>query len=327
MTTPDPAQFYIDAAVPHANEAGASSYFSAPSDTLDPNLFTSDERVQDGVRNHILDKLFTWSETNGLHGVHRWATAYLAGSGITYQWDADRGNGDLDVLITMRLAPFLEDNPGFNYDPERLAADINSSMKAGLWPLTANTQFGARTYEVTYFVMPPTELIDNAYAAYDLTHNSWEVRPPELQGDPKGLYPQEWYDAAARDEHAAASLSEHHRAVTEALVHTTTGSSGWVNLVSQVKSLAGQATALFNDIHLGRQKAFSDTGKGYGDYSNFRWQRGKESGSIAILKALRDAQKAEITATQTQLYGKPLEGASVLLSRAQQQYSSGSYST
>src|SRR5881227_3059425 len=76
---------------------GQSGYFSAPSNVLDPRLFDGDE-IRHEVRVWIINTLYDyWRQHYRLPIA--WSTVWLAGSGISYQWQAARGNGDLDVLI------------------------------------------------------------------------------------------------------------------------------------------------------------------------------------------------------------------------------------
>src|SRR6478609_6775003 len=75
-------------------DLGASSYFSRPAKTLDPNLFEG-EHLHPDVRDTIL-RIFMDYMASRYHNPHEWAMVWLAGSGISFQWAADRGNGDLD---------------------------------------------------------------------------------------------------------------------------------------------------------------------------------------------------------------------------------------
>src|SRR4051812_3164156 len=90
---------------------GQSGYFSTPSDRLDPNLFTGDV-IKPEVRHHILSVFFNYMSK--YHNARNWCTVWLAGSGISYQWDADRGNGDLDVLIGVDWVKFYTANPDYH---------------------------------------------------------------------------------------------------------------------------------------------------------------------------------------------------------------------
>lgn len=301
---------------------GASGYFSAPSATLDPNLFNGDQ-LKPEVRSYINDHLHGWL---GPRNMGRGAHAYIVGSGITYQWAADRGNGDLDVMVRLDLAS-LQQGAYSGFSEDELSAGLNNQLKAELWPETAEARFGDRVYEVTYYVLPAREQISNAYAVYDLTTDAWVTRPPELPSDPESLYPADWFSRADSDNSVSTALSARYRAISEHLSRAVPGSAEWHNLNSQATLTISQATSLYDDIHTGRTQAFTDQGQGYGDWHNFRWQRAKQNGTVAALRAIRSAGKAAREAQETALYGRPLEGSQELLWRAVQQHSSGSYST
>lgn len=308
-----------------SNPPGASGYFSAPSDTLDPNLFDGD-RLKPNVRSYIHNHLMRWFQELGMRGAG--VSVFIVGSGITYQWAADRGNGDLDVMLQINLAAFQQANHDYaGWGQDQLADGLNKMLHESLWPQTAAAAFGDRTYEVTYYALPYTQPIEKAYAVYDVSSDRWLVRPPELPGDPKSLYPRDWYDRADSDNSVSTALSARHRAITEHLGRALPGSAEWHNLSSQLKLTSAQAASLYGDIHTGRKIAFGEQGKGYGDWHNFRWQRAKQNGTVAALSAIVTASEASRQAQETVLYGRPLEGAEELLWRAVQQHSSGSYST
>ena len=224
--------FYDQAAA-----AGGSGYFSAPSDELDPNLF--DAHLVSGrgglqwhlspwVRSSLLELLEHGLQRYlSLRGAHDWLHAWLAGSGITYQWHADRGNGDLDVLFGVDMPGFVHYNPEYHGIPERDIANYSDTiLKQKLWPKTARTRFGQQEYEVTFFWAPGVgSRIEHIhpYSAYDLLSDAWVVTPPALPDDPRALYPREWYDAAERDSKAASYLQTRHGSLANTLSSTDSG--------------------------------------------------------------------------------------------------------
>jgi hypothetical protein len=247
----------------------SSGYFSSPSEGLDPDLFDGDILKED-VRTGLLNLLYSDLEDGvGFKEPWDWAKAWLAGSGITYQW----GNGDLDVLFGADFPMFLEDNPQFPRLSMREVADYtNQIMRASQWPKTRHVSIGGskKKYEITFFWNPTTGMsIDSVhpYAAYSLTGSGWVVRPPDLPHDPHNLYPRHWYDLTDADYRNARTIQDLYGK----------GASGKVQG-------ANAAKALWRDIHEGRKQAFSDTGAGYGDFHNFRWQRAKETGAVDILR-------------------------------------------
>ena len=298
---------------------GHSGYFSAPSHGLDPHLFDA-EHLNPGVRAWIWDTLCdAISRDFGFSGVPRWLYAWIAGSGVTYQWAGDRGvTGDLDVLFGFDYTAFVLDNKEMSGIPEdELASYVNAGLKEKLWPKTAHKDLNGKVYEVTFFFNPGTEKDIRAihpYAAYDLRKDKWAVRPPLSPGSAAPTYPEEWYSAADEDTRAATSIVATYTAATKkADVHDAAGARARQAALNQ--SFA-QAHALFDDIHIGRREAFTDQGKGYSDYHNFRWQQAKATGVIAGLSKVIESAKAVKEENDRATYGAPVEAADVLLQRA-----------
>lgn len=271
---------------------GASGYFSTPSDTLDPNLFSGD-KLRHEVTQVIVGSLQSWLNANGyrvpLHALHLW----LTGSGISYQWAADRGNGDLDVMMSIDIPAFIHANQQFSgWGEEDIAAQLTEQLREDFWPRMAHTQFGDRTYEVTVFFNPGTGSdVRNIhpYAAIDLMTGEWVVRPPQLPEDPGTLYPREWFQAADRDTYATQALMGTYGDAAADLASPNPARRA--NAEAAVRRVAAQARALYDDIHLGRHGAFTAQGTGYGDFRNFRWQRTKQSGAAQALRQLADLGK------------------------------------
>jgi hypothetical protein len=299
---------------------GASGYFSAPQEGLDPNLF-------DGTALHpeisAWLKRTLWTELNklGLRRPAQWTFMWLAGSGISYQWAADRGNGDLDVLFGVDFPAFLRENPDWGgMSEDQFAGWLNGQLKTDLWPHTASTIFGNQAYEVTFYLNPGTGrdiTRINPYAAYDLRRNSWTVTPPKVAADPASMYPRAWFDAAGHDEVLARSFVERHHALAGQLEQAVPGSAGWHNAGDALRFNADQAQTLFDDIHGNRHLAFTESGHGYGDYNNFRWQQAKQSGVINALSGIVRVRKAAGAARDAELYGGPIPGADEALAHAQ----------
>jgi hypothetical protein len=301
---------------------GASGYFSSPSDTLDPSLFNGDV-IKPEVRAHLVVELYEYLEHQHFHALENWLTVWVAGSGVSYQWGGDRGNGDLDILFGVQWTRFLQSNPGFGgYSEPDFAAQINEGLKAEVWPKTAATKFGGKSYEVTYFLNPGTE--DNIttrlhpYAAYNLTTNEWTVRPPKLPSDPVSLYPSEWFTAAYGDTRAAQTLSSRYAEHLAALNGSTPGSPSWHTAGAMLNLVTAQAAALFEDIHGGRREAFSGQGNGYGDFHNFRWQVAKQSGAVQSLHAITQVGVEALQDEQRATWGQVIDPAEVVLRRAAQ---------
>jgi hypothetical protein len=294
--------------------SGHSGYFSAPSHGLDPALFDA-EHLKPAVREHLL-KLLTDALQHDLKltGWREWLTAWIAGSGVTYQWGGDRGaTGDLDVLFGVDYKRFAALNPRFAGLPESDAANyVTSQLKEELWPRTANTSINGKHFEVTYFWNPGTGRdirSINPYAAYDMSNDKWAVRPPSLPQDPRSLYSQEWFDAADRDTDAARSIVDLVRSGSNA---------------DRANGIT-RARTLFDALHQGRRAAFGEQGKGYGDWANFRWQRAKETGVVAGLNQILQSAHAAQEESDADLYGGTPEGPDVLLTRAMLSYQNPRY--
>ena len=303
---------------------GASSFFSAPSDTLDPHLFDDEEQLRPEVAYYILGTLDEFMADHGFHDPGSWLHVWLAGSGITYQWAANRGNGDLDVLFGIHHGVFATANPDYReWSEDDLAAEFNEKLKADLWPLTANHDFGGQKYDVTFFMNPGTgtDITKiHPYAAYDVVSNQWTVRPPDVAADPRSAYPSDWARKAQADKGYTDSIIRRYNQFSDALNSSQPGSPGWHNAGAGVQLAAAQAHALFSEIHTGRRDAFGDQGHGYGDWNNYRWQAAKEAGVISGLHDIVEAQERGREAEETQLYGAPLKGADELIRRAAMQY-------
>jgi len=268
---------------------GQSGYFSKPAQILDPHLFEGEHlrpNVRETINHLLLDYLGRKYNNPGA-----WTMVWLAGSGISYQWDSDRGNGDLDVLFGLDFNQFVTDNPDYQWSSRGEIADyIDTDMKKNLWPMTSDYMFAYETehgwwteqfYELTFFLNQYVENESNSivnihpYAAYNLTTDGWTVKPAK---QPNTLYPKEYEDAADANLMAAKTLVDRYNAVDK--------EANNVNKAQHKKLIVQQANNLFDTIHLGRKEAFSNTGEGYGDYYNYAWQRAKRDGIVNALNEI-----------------------------------------
>jgi hypothetical protein len=311
---PDYGYFLSRVMQPVSPTAGESGYFSSPEDRLDPRLFDG-ERIKPDVRQWILNRLYTfWGDR--YHRPKTWSTTWIAGSGISYQWAAGRGNGDLDILIGVDYDEFFAANPRFaGMSPEDLSAIFNEEFHADLWPSTAETTFHGGIFEVTFYVNPNATDIRsiNPYAAYDLSHDAWTVRPPHGEDF---NHPQAFYQYAESEAKQARSIVDQYNSVAAQAKASQPGTPGWHNSMRQAELLVGQASALYDSIHLGRKQAFGPGGSGYGDYYNFRWQYHKKNGTAQALQAVAAAHKEARSEFNSAMYGGPIDAADVVLRRA-----------
>lgn len=309
---------------PVSSVVGESGYFSTPVDTLDPHLFQggSPSSFRPEIRSWIIGTLYSyWNKKyNNPMG---WSTVWLAGSGISYQWAAARGNGDLDVLIGVDFDKFFQANTKFAGLSEPDMAEIfNQEFHAELWPRTANTVFTstepqglAQTYEVTFYVNPgATDIRDiHPYAAFDVSHNRWTVSPPK--GNDFN-HPNEYYASAQAESAEAQRIVNQYNTLTQQAKAMNPGDPGWHNTMRQAELISAQASAMFDSIHLGRKQAFGQGGSGFGDYYNFRWQYHKQQGTVQALHDVAEAHNAARDDYNQTIYGGPISGADVALRRA-----------
>jgi hypothetical protein len=297
---------------------GASSYFTAPTDRLDPHLFERDETLRPQVQDWLLRTIHTELQHKGFSGSTRWLRVWIAGSGASYQWSAARDPGDLDVLLGVDYTRFREANIVYTGLSDReISDDINEALQADLWKRTANQELGGARYEVTWYVNPgSTDIRDiNPYAAFDVGRQEWTVRPIDLpKAGPGEWFPKEWDDQARLDNaNASLYVEAYNQAAHDAA--TATGPA-WLNAATRLNSAGKAAVALFDEIHQGRHAAFDEQGQGYRDFANYRWQRGKQLGHIQALRAIKDATKEARLDAEQRLYGGELKSTEHVLTAA-----------
>jgi hypothetical protein len=273
-------------------QTGASSYFSKPIIILDPNLFEDNETIRPDVRNQILEAFYGYMDYR-YNNSRQWTMVWLAGSGISFQWSANRGNGDLDVLFGIDYSRFVTDNPTYQFmDRHEIANEITDDLRRNLWPRTAHTYIGLGEYEVTYFLNENVEANHNSivhihpYAAYNLTKNEWTVKPPILPDTPAELYPHEYYVQAEANRQAAEALVSRYNALQQQGSMTAPNTPHAVNQSRSRALVVAEAQNLFDQLHTGRRRAFDMHGEGYGDFYNFQWQKAKEDGIINALNEI-----------------------------------------
>lgn len=265
---------------------GASGYFSRPQLILDPQLFDGTV-LKPHVRQKILDMFFDHMDSMRLN-TRDSVMLWLAGSGISYQWNADRGNGDLDVLLGLDYTKFMNANPEYAHMTRtELAENFDAMLKRHLWPHTAHTVFnpGGQAYEVTYYLNPYTENFDQSiknihpYAAFNLTENHWTVDPMKPEEFNKPFDP-EFERVAGENKALAERLVSRYNHLQQQLATVHPNSPVFHNLTASKRLLVQHIKTMFDTIHLGRRQAFSDMGEGYGDFYNFQWQHAKRDGIV-----------------------------------------------
>jgi hypothetical protein len=310
------SEFYLKAAAESVDPQvtpGASGYFSAPAECLDPRLFDGD-RIRPEVRSFLLDTLYGFWAAR-YRKPQRWSTVWLAGSGISYQWQADRGNGDLDVLIGIDWPDFFAANPDFRgLSAAEISDRLNAEFHAQLWPKTADWH----GFEVTFYVNATATDIRqiNPYAAYNLTDDTWTVRPPLVAADPRSAVPADYQKAFEAERGRAETLVGRYRAYKAQADALPPATPAWHNALSGLEMVAREAGDLFDAIHLGRRQAFGPGGSGYGDFYNYRWQAHKAAGTVQALRQIRSVHENARSAQAVDIYGRRLATADEVRTQA-----------
>lgn len=286
-----------------------TSYFSQPSSTLDPKLFQG-RALQSWVRQGINHLLFDHLNQS-YHHAELWAHAWLAGSGVSYQWEASREPGDLDCLIGVNFEQFRKANPAYRgLSDVDISEELNEDFRTNLQPQTENWN----GYELTFYVNPSATDIRtiNPYAAYDLKYDEWTVHPDQSMQAPSN---PEWEQVADNDAKTAQSVATRFNAAMQDIQMSHNGPARR-NAEARLDAASQQGNALFDEIHLNRSMAFSPTGEGYKDFHNYRWQAGKRNGTIEFLRTMRNHAKSNQRSHEQSTYGVELPDANTLIRRA-----------
>lgn len=287
-----------------------TSYFSAPSQTLDPTLFEG-RNIRDWARRGLLTLLYDFYAKRYRHA-ELWSHAWIAGSGVSYQWEAAREPGDLDVLVGVDYVGFRRANPEYSGLSDReISLQMNEEFREELQPQTENWE---DRYEVTFFVNPGATDIRtiHPYAAYDLKFNEWTVTPDPLAAAPD--VPA--WESVAHNDHAMAAQASARFLQAKQDWETTHAGPQRRNAEVRLISAAQQGSSLFDEIHQNRSLAFSPQGQGYDDFHNYRWQAAKRYGTIPMLRKLREHISDMNAQRERELYGAELPSADVLVRRA-----------
>lgn len=295
-------------ATPVESQPGETSYFSEPAAGLDPRLFRS-ERLIPGIRSAILSTLFTYLSRD-FQDPESWSNVWLAGSGVSRQWAAHRAPADLDCLIGVDYVAFRQANPRYvGFSDQEIASTLNEGFSTELNKDTSNFM---DTYELTFYVNVRSNIVDiKPYAAYSLTADDWTVTPVTQLPTRK----KDWDQRVSGDTTLAVAIIGRYQAALNTIT-AAQNDSARRNAEVALKLAISQGAALFDEIHQGRKTAFSPTGEGYLDYANYRWQAGKESGSVPALKKLKEISKETQKEFDVMTYGMELPDANVLIRRA-----------
>lgn len=286
----------------------STSYFSEPESNLDPKLF-SGEHLKSWVRTEVLNILFENLAPKYV-SPHSWVSAWLAGSGVSYQWSSQRDPGDLDCLVGINYGVFRRFNPDYSgLTNAEIASMFNEEFHEEIMPNTSNWE----GYELTYYVNQQSNIVDiNPYAAYDLVHDSWTVKPQKDQRPP---HSKQWQQNVDRDYSRGLELIDRYGSALKEY----RGAQNSPNLISARRKLdlaVDQAVDMYDELHKGRKIAFSTTGSGYADFHNYRWQAGKRSGIVPALRRLKEYKAEYEKAENIKKYGVELPSTDTLILRA-----------
>lgn len=290
-----------------------SSFFSAPEPDLDPRLFLG-QTMHSGVRTELLRLLFDVLDRH-FSQAKSWTRAWVAGSGVSYQWSAARDPGDLDVLIGIEYVKFRYCNPTYRgLGDVEISKMLNDLFRSELQPHTANWS----GFEVTWYVNPRSWDITaiKPYAAYSLTSDDWTVAPDP---SPSNQVPNDWETQASDMQHLA-TMAVSRYADAHAALQNAPHEAARVNAQAQMKAALAQAAAMYDQVHEGRKIAFGHAGQGYADRHNFLWQAGKRDGWLFALRDLKEFQQSMEQTSDLQAYGVELPDTDTLIRRAAQSY-------
>ena len=289
-----------------------TSYFSQPTVGLDPRLFTNG-KLTPTVRSAILQLLFNYLNDN-YTGANEWAAAWLAGSGVSYQWAAQRDPGDLDCLVTINFISFRQSNSQYlRFSDQDIAEMLNEGFRGVLQPRTESFM---NSFELTFYAITSPRITDiKPYAAYSLSDDDWTVIP-----QPITVHSVEKWDktVAADKQRTIDALTKYIGAKNK--YESASNEAIKTNAKSEMRVAMSQASQIYDEIHEARGNAFGPTGSGYLDFANYRWQANKKSGAIQALRAIKkEMEEADAAAAQS-LYGVNLPDSRTLIRRAASQH-------
>lgn len=286
----------------------ATSYFSAPTENLDPKLFEG-HHLRPAIRNGLLSLVFDFLSERYTQP-ETWCKVWLAGSGASYQWSAQRTPGDLDVLLGIDYVNFRRAHPRFSGLSDReISAMLNEEFYNDLQPEIAHWN----DYEVTVYSNPgATDItVIKPYAAYDVTHDEWTVYP---QHGPVPHNPRAEAKAQKDFDLTSDIITRYSQATAD--MQSAQNDAARRNAEYRTRQALTQASALYDDIHEGRKFAFSPSGEGYADFNNYRWQAGKHLGTVQALKQMHQYWAAIQESEAQHTYGVELPDTATLIRRA-----------
>ena len=223
--------------------------FSAQHETLDPDIFTPTEQMRPEVRDWCLSQVNGfWQPRYGSWWL--WAKVYLAGSTASYWYS---GDNDFDLLVGVSSTLLARAHPemaDLARDQRALCAHFNEEFKEDFNREAVVVPGHDDLYSLTLYANPYSYDIRNIkpYAAYCISDNQWSVHPAKL---PKGFsakaLPRSFWESVAQ-------MADHIR-----------------DVVSEGPEGTERATELLEQLHHGRQLAYSGVGSGVFDQRQIMW--------------------------------------------------------
>lgn len=286
----------------------ATSFFSDPESGLDPKLFDG-MHLKPSIRNGLLSLVFDFLSERYTRP-DLWVKVWLAGSGASYQWSAQRDPADLDVLLGIDYVQFRKAHPRFvGLGDREISSMLNEEFYNDLQPEIAHWN----DYEVTVYSNPGATDITaiKPYAAYDVTHDEWTVYPSHASVP----HNREAEEKAKKDhELASGIIARYSQSLTD--IQGSQNDAARRNAEFRTRQALAQASALYEDIHEGRKIAFSASGQGYADFHNYRWQAGKRLGTVQALKQMHQYWTNMRESEAEETYGVELPDTQTLIRRA-----------
>ena len=283
-----------------------TSYFSKPMAGLDPRLFRSGQLIP-SVRNGILSMLYNYLRRE-FYSPESWAKAWLAGSGVSYHWAAQREPADLDCLVGVDYVQFRQANEFAAHLSDREIVEfLNEGFRRNL-----NQEDFMGEFELTFYANREANILNiKPYAAYSVTDDNWTVPPSDAEMPMQ----DDWEQVVQSDLEMARLIVDRYGQALEA-IKTAPSDPHRRNAEAMLKAAVEQGAAMFDDIHEKRSEAFSNDGTGYYDFNNYRWQAGKRTGAVPVLKRMKQLQKKSKQEFSAETYGIDLPDASILIRRA-----------
>jgi hypothetical protein len=196
VTVAPGAEHHVEQHKIGAHEASApTKRIFGPTYGLDVRLFDAD-KLKEPIRADLMRKWHEFCDTFGLQDPDTWSIVYFSGSEAS-EWTSPerKGNNDFDILVGVDVGRFAQnennvrhaERMGWPLTPEGIAAGITDKLKATLvdpaYVLPGAPEHERHdTWDQTWYVNPNSFHIADIkpYAAYDVTHDEWAVRPPHL---------------------------------------------------------------------------------------------------------------------------------------------------